>query len=157
MNLDTAHVTWLSRFFSAANYLKWEKVAAGTVRPDWLSQVAPWLAFLKRPEIAMPIVLPMFGKEGPICWYGFASTDAAASMMLDELKSFVGPTYCSSASTWLDVAENDSEQALMERFGRRVCRISARESDRESVQRCLALYRDVLARRPPIPDRTSVV
>lgn len=66
MSIDVSSLesTWLKRFFSGQNDLKWQDIESGQAATSRLAQVTPWLKFLSGSTIDHPIVLPLYGLEG---------------------------------------------------------------------------------------------
>lgn len=159
MNIVVAplELVWLKQFFSGRNYLTWQGIETGEAPAKYLDQVLPWLRNLSSETICSPIVLPFYGKDGPIAWYAMASEDRQFSQLTDEITSFIGPSFSNLNGEWADLpCDNISEMALKERFGNRVIKFCAqRPEDREEIERALKLYQTLLARRPETPDRTQ--
>ena len=147
--------TWLKRFFSGQNDLKWQDIESGQAATSRLAQVTPWLKFLSGSTIYQPIVLPLYGLEGGGTWYGMAADDQMFSQLVEEIGSFIGPSYSDFQGDWSDIPGNsDLEIALKERFENRVLRFSAqRPEDQSEIERALLLYQNLLARRPVMPER----
>jgi hypothetical protein len=147
---------WLKQFFSGRNFITWQDIESGEGKAKYLDQIIPWLRNLSTNKICRPIVLPFFGKDGPIAWYAMASDARQFSQLRDEITAFIGPSFSDFNEEWSDLSfDNVSEMALKERFGNCVIRFSARcPGDREEIERILALYRALLIRRPEMPDRT---
>jgi hypothetical protein len=151
---DAEH-PWLTRFFSGSNALRWEQIRSGSASPDWISPVTPWLDFLASPQLNRPLLLPVFGESGTRRWYAMAANDRIAAQLLDEVRAFIGPSFSQFSGNWCRLSDSDeSESALKARFGWRVLRIDLNtETDRPKVERSIARYRELLSRRPPVPDR----
>jgi hypothetical protein len=148
---------WLRRFFSGQNQLTWQEIESGRAEAGAMTQVTPWLRFLGGSTIDNPIVLPVLFSNGDLTWYGVATSDQLFSQLVEEVGSFIGPSY-SDFQSWDPSPPGNSEQdlALAERFGSRVIRFSAlRTQDRSEIERALLLYQSLLVRRPSMPDRTQ--
>jgi hypothetical protein len=148
---------WLESFFSGRNALKWEVVTGHSAPPVWLEQVLPWIAFFSGTGGRSPIVLPVFGPDGPCQWYGMASDEAEANALAQELTAFVGPSFSDFRGNPIRHDPDDRiEKALQERFGRFVYRLepinAAASSD---IAEALHFYLGLLRRRPDVPDRTQ--
>lgn len=155
--VSSQEVAWLKRFFSGQNHLKWQDIESDHLSPSCLAQVTPWLKLLTGSTIDRPIVLPLYGSEGPLAWYGMAADDQMFSQLVEEIGSFIGPSYSDFHGGWSVLSDNDEhELALKERFGTRVIKFSAqRPEDPSEIERALLLYQSLLVRRPPIPERTQ--
>jgi hypothetical protein len=149
--------TWLRGFFSGANALHWEQILSGHARADWLALITPWIDFLATPPLVHPILLPVFASEGIRHWYAMAPDDQAAAQLMEEVRALVGPSFSKSSAAWHPLSPSDEvERALLGRFGWRVMRIDASAgADRPHVERSVALYRQLLGRRPPVPERVQ--
>lgn len=150
-------ISWLERFFSGRNALNWEGVVGRNAPPAWLEHVLPWIVSFAGSGGRSPIVLPVFGPDGPCQWYGMASDEAGANALAQELTAFVGPSFSDFRGHPLGPDQDDGiEKALRERFGRFVFRlepVNAAASSR--IADALQLYLGLLRRRPAIPDRTQ--
>ncbi|QKE37686.1 protein DpdD [Ferrovum myxofaciens] len=159
MSIDVSpqELTWLKRFFSGQNDLKWQDIESGQGAASRLAQVTPWLKFLSGSTIDHPIVLPLYGLEGGVAWYGMTADDQMFSQLVEEIGSFIGPSYSDFQGDWSDIPGNsDLELALKERFENRVLRFGAqRPEDQLEIERALLLYQNLLARRPVMPERTQ--
>lgn len=83
--------------------------------------------------------------------------DQMFSQLVEEIGSFIGPSYSDFQGDWSDIPGNsDLELALKERFENRVLRFGAqRPEDQLEIERALLLYQNLLARRPVMPERTQ--
>lgn len=149
--------SWLESFFSGRNALKWEAVAGRTAPPAWLESVLPWIAAFVGSEGWSPIVLPVFGPDGPCEWYGMASNEAGANVLAQELTAFIGPSFSDFRGQPLRPNLDDGiEKALVERFGCFVFRLEPISAEAcSNITDALKLYLGLLRRRPDIPDRTQ--
>lgn len=157
IDIPSQELTWLKCFFSGQNNLKWEDIESGQAAASRLAQVTPWLKFLSGSTIDHPIVFPLLGSEGVVAWYGMAADDQMFSQLVEEIGSFIGPSYSDFQGDWSGIPGNsDLELVLKERFENRVLRFSAqRPEDQPEIERALLLYQNLLARRPVMPDRTQ--
>jgi hypothetical protein len=155
IEIPSHELPWLKRFFSGQNHLTWNEIESSQAAASRLAQVTPWLRFLSGSTIDYPIVLPLYGSEGPRVWYGMAPDDQMFSQLVEEIGSFVGPSYSDFQGEWPDLVGNsEQELVLKERFGTRVIRFQAQQlDDRPEIERTLLLYQSLLVRRPPIPER----
>lgn len=150
-------MSWLESFFSGRNALKWETVIGRSAPPAWLEHVLPWIAIFASSGGRSPIVLPVFGPDGPCHWYGMASDEAGANALSQELTAFVGPSFSDFRGQLLCADPTEAiEKALLERFGRFVFRLEPVNAvDSYGIADALQLYLGLLRRRPDIPDRTQ--
>ncbi|RJQ27565.1 hypothetical protein C4565_05075 [Candidatus Parcubacteria bacterium] len=148
---------WLKLFFSGENYLKWHEIETTQAPAQYLNQVMPWIKSLSNELANHPIVLPIFGNGGPICWYGMAITDRQFFQLIDEILSFIGPSFSDFNGEWTELtSKDDNEIALKERFGNHVISFKAqRVQDREEIEKALMLYNSLLSRRPELQNRTQ--
>ncbi len=158
--IDALHpvdAAWLERFFSGRNALKWETVTTRTALPTWLEQVLPWVAAYSVSGGRFPIVLPVFGPDGPVQWYAMASDESGANALCQEITAFVGPSFSDFRGQFLEPdLDDDIEKALQERFGRFVFRLSpVNAGDTAGIADALQTYLGLLRRRPDVPDRTQ--
>jgi len=159
MNIEVSSYEsiWLKRFFAGQNQLKWVDIESGQAVASRLAQIIPWLKFLRDSNIDHPIVLPLYSSDGILAWYGMAEDDRLFSQLIEEIGSFIGPSYSDFQGGWSSQTDN-SEQGLVlkERFGNRVIRFSAQlPSDQLEIERVLLIYNNLLASRPVMPDRTQ--
>lgn len=152
-----ADTAWLERFYSGRNALKWESVVDRSAPPAWLEHVLPWIATYSGSEGSSPIVLPVFGPDGPIQWYAMASNESGANALSQELTAFVGPSFSDFGGQFLEPDPDDViEKALLERFGRFVFRLlPVNAADPTGIADALQMYLGLLRRRPDVPDRTQ--
>jgi hypothetical protein len=158
IEVSSQELTWLKRFFSGQNHLKWQDIESGQAAASRLAQVTPWLKFLVSGSANdHPIVLPVYGADGDLVWYGMAADDQTFSQLVEEITGFIGPSYSDFQGEWCELSNNsEPEIALKQRFGARVIRFSAQQPDDQSkIERSLLLYQSLLARRPSMPDRTQ--
>lgn len=155
-DIPADEVHWLSRFFSGQNELHWEQIVQNRAPHHWLAAVMPWLAFAAAPRLARPLVLPCFVGNQIAAWYAMAPDADTASQMLEEIKGFVGPSFSQFTGQWNVLEPTDEITACLHgRFGTRIIRlVPSTPTDRGPLERSIALYRGVLARRPPVVDRT---
>jgi hypothetical protein len=148
---------WLRTFFSGGNALRWESIEAQTAPPRVLAHIMPWLKKSLEPGYDGPIILPRHGAGDQVTWYAMADDERRFAQMIDEINSFIGPSYSDFQGDWAVLDQNNvCEKALSERFGARVVKFSATQpTDVPTIERELALYFSVLARRPDTPDRTQ--
>ena len=148
---------WAQTFFSGRNQLSWESITTQTAPPRALAQVSPWLKKAAEPDYDGPIILPMYEASDRITWYAMALNERRFAQMIEEITGFVGPSYSDFRGEWASLKLTDpSEQALSERFGRRVTKFAAVNADAAPhIESALSLYLSVLARRPDTPDRTQ--
>lgn len=148
---------WLQTFFSGGNALRWESIEAQTAPPRVLAHIMPWLKKSLEPGYDGAIILPRHGAGDQVIWYAMADGEGRFAQMIDEINSFIGPSYSDFQGDWAVLDQNDvCEKALGDRFGARVVKFSATQpTDVPTIERELALYFSVLARRPNTPDRTQ--
>lgn len=148
---------WLRTFFSEGNALHWKSIEAQTAPPRVLVQIMPWLKKSLEPGYDGPIILPRHGAGDQVTWYAMADNERRFGQMIEEINSFIGPSYSDFQGDWAVLDQDDiCEKALSERFGARVIKFSATQpSDVPTIERELALYYSVLARRPSTPDRVQ--
>ena len=153
--IPVSETDWLSRYFSGRNCLTWKGIASGDAPAEWLVHVVPWLKFFEGGALKRPLILPVFGVEGPTEWYGVAPDEQSAAMFSEEILSFIGPSYSDFNGQLFDsTTSDDIESALHSRFGRFVFRIvpTDRAKSRE-ISEAVSVYQKVISRRPPIPNR----
>ena len=155
--IPSQELTWLKRFFSGQNNLIWQDIESGKAAASHLDQITPWLKFLISAKIDRPIVLPLYSLKGSLVWYGMAADDQIFSRLVEEIGSFIGPSYSDFHGGWSDLSSNsEQELALKERFGTRVIKFSAqRPEDQSKIERALLLYQSLLVCRPSMPERAQ--
>jgi hypothetical protein len=154
---EKAPEKWLKAFFSGGNSLSWASLETQTAPPRVLAHVMPWLKKMLEPGYGGPIILPRHAGSDRITWYAMADDERRFAQMIDEITGFVGPSYSDFHGQSAVLDRNDvCEGALAERFGSRVIKFSANKpTDIPTIERSLALYFSVLARRPATQDRTQ--
>lgn len=155
--IPEAEINWLSRFFSGRNCLRWEQIVSGEALTEWLTQVAPWLSFLEVNTPKRPVILPVFGVDGPTEWYGMASDEQMAAMLAEEITSVVGPSYSDFRGQGWELSKDDAiDSALHRRFGNFVFRfVPLSVANRREITEALSMYHKVISRRPPVPNRVE--
>ena len=153
--LNTAESKWLSDFYSEPQGLKWKTLTSDNASEDVLARkVLPWLHKLEEYEDDFFTVIPSFGINGSINWYGVATTTQLFSEMSDDLKSFIGETYCTFENID-EITINTHEQILKNRFGNNVVRFTPfGTSQQEQVETLLDAYLSLINRRPANAKRT---
>jgi hypothetical protein len=150
LRVPDEHIGWLHVFFGPGNALQWQELESGNVRPHWAQHVLPWLSFLEDAEYRRPLVLPIFGVDGPTCWYGLAMTRSSLAQLTEELQAFVGRSYSdfSGLAMVLDPT-NPVERALRKKFGPNAIKFSRRaDIAAGALEQQVLLYAKALARRP---------
>lgn len=157
INIASQELGWIKRFFSGHNQLNWHDIESGQAPAKLLAQVMPWLSFLSEPILNRPIVLPVLNLDGTINWYGMAADDQLFSQLVEEVGSFIGPSYSDFNGDWSTKSmEGELELALKDRFETRIIRFGPqRPEDQSEIERSLLLYQSLLSRRPVMPERTQ--
>lgn len=155
--LRSFEIVWLEHFFSDKNSLRWKDVVDRSAPSAWLEHVLPWITTFSSSKGQSPIILPVFGPNGPEFWYAMVSDDSGAKALSKELMAFIGPSYSSFKGEVAQLEPNDAiDNALKDRFGRLVYRIDPVTSeDRAKISGALQTYLNLLRRRPEVPDRTQ--
>lgn len=156
-DLAQREIRWLERFFSGRNALHWDAIVGVSAHPAWLEQVVPWLELLEHDRDDLPIVLPVFDKDGPTTWYAVALNENAAAALGEELTGVIGLSYSDFCGQLCPCQADDPiEATLRERFGRFVYRFSAQSQENKAdIVKALSMYLGILRRRPDTPDRTQ--
>ncbi len=155
LNPNTTESKWLSDFYSEPQALNWKMLISDKASENALaSKALPWLHKLEGSGDDFFAVIPSFSANGDIAWYGVATTTQLFSEMSDDLKSFIGTTYCTFENID-DIAINTNEQILKNRFGNKVVRfIPFGTPQQEQVALLLDAYLALINRRPPNAERT---
>jgi hypothetical protein len=153
--LNTAESKWLSDFYSEPQGLSWNILASDNASENTLARkTLPWLHKLEGSEDDFFTVIPSFDINGNINWYGVAATTQLFSEMSDDLKSFIGATYCTFENID-DITVSAHEQILKNRFGNNVVRFTPfGTSQQEQVETLLDAYLSLINRRPANAERT---
>jgi hypothetical protein len=153
--LNTPESKWLSDFYSEPQGLNWKILTSDNASENVLARkVLPWLQKLEGPEDDFFTVIPSFGINGSIYWYGVATTTQLFSEMSDDLKSFIGTTYC-TFEIIDDITISVHEQILKKRFGNNIVRFTPfGTSQQEQVESLLDAYLSLIKRRPANTERT---
>ena len=153
--LNTAESKWLSDFYSDPQGLSWKILISDNASENALARkVLPWLHKVEGSEDDFFTVIPSFATNGAINWYGVATTTQLFSEMSEDLKSFIGATYCTFEN--IDaIAISAQEQILKNRFGNNVVRFTPFGiSQQEQVELLLDAYLNLINRRPANSERT---
>lgn len=155
--LSPEELVWLEQFFAGKNSLKWKDIVSRAAPSNWLEHVQPWISAFSSSKGLLPIVLPVFGPDGPLFWYAMVSNDSGAKALSKELMAFIGPSYSNFSGEFIQLDLDDPiEHALNERFGRLVFRVTPiNPEDPLKIAEALQTYLNLLRRRPEIPDRTQ--
>lgn len=155
--LAPQELAWLKAYFSGKNVLTWEDIETAEAPVKSLDQLMPWLRLLDGERTCEQIVLPFHDEEGPIAWYAMASEERQFRQLVEEIQSFIGPSFSDFNGRWADLSNDEVfQKALKTRFGYRVIKLVANSvKDREEIGNALGLYLTLLTRRPEIPDRTQ--
>ena len=147
--LNTAESKWLSNFYSESQVLSWKILTSANARENVLARKAiPWLDKVKDSEDDFFTVIPSFSINGAINWYGVATTTQLFSEMSDDLKSFIGATYCTFENIE-DITISTQEQILKNRFGNNVVRLTPFGTPQQGqVELILDVYLNLINRRP---------
>jgi hypothetical protein len=155
VSVPEKELSWLEAFFGPGNAVRWLELKSGIVRPHWTQHILPWLRFLNDPGRHPFLVLPVFGAEGPVRWYGVAASPSALAQLTEELQGFIGPSYSTFSGMASELERNDPiEAALCHRFGRLAIVFGPRPDVPIGIlEQQLLLYAKVLARRPRLVGR----
>lgn len=153
--LNTAESKWLSDFYSDSQGLNWRILTSDNASENTLARkTLPWLHKVEGSEGDFFTVIPSFATNGAINWYGVATTTQLFSEMSDDLKSFIGATYCTFEN--IDaIVISAQEKILKNRFGNNVVRFTPFcISQQEQVELLLDAYLNLINRRPVNAERT---
>lgn len=155
LDIPEEELKWLKAFFAGRNALLWANIVSRSANPAWLELVIPWIELLCLSNARDPIILPIFDQSGPVLWYAVARNENAASTMVEEIRSFVGPSYSDfNAQRYFCESSNECDIALQQRFGSYIyCFTPHSEVTRGKVIETVSQYLSVLRRRPETPDR----
>lgn len=136
------------RFFGPGNKLRWDAIEKGTLKPDTLERIAPWIEDLRTG--AEFLCLPRVQENGSVEWYVLASTDRGARSLREQLVAFLGPSLVGPWLSWSRFDDKDAiDVAVQKAAPRRVYRL--RVHDRaliEQVRAKLLLFRALREERP---------
>ena len=155
LNINKKESAWLSDFFSDQQGFTWNSFNLDKSSENILARKAlPWLQKIEGIEDDFFTVIPSFTTNDTINWYGVATTSRLFSEMSDDLKSFIGTTYCTFENID-DVTISAHEQILKNRFGNNVVRFTPfGTSEQDSVESLLETYLNLINRRPANAERT---
>ena len=141
-------MTFEERFFGPGNRLRWEVIRRGSLPPDVLARLGPFLDELRRdPEV---LILPRAHGDGRVQWYVLCASTRVARVARDELRAFLGPSYSDfeGRPTLLDPGD-PVEAAVLERCGANAFRLEVPEPQLVPVAReRLQLLVHLRAERP---------
>lgn len=157
LSLPEREIGWLERFFSGRNALHWDAIVGGSTHQAWLEQVVPWIELQGHGRRDLPIILPVFEKDGPTMWYAAAPNENVSAALGEELMSAIGPSYSDfRGQPYACRVDDVIESALRERFGRFIYRFSPQSKSNEAdIVKALSIYLGMLRQRPEAPDRTQ--
>lgn len=153
--LNTTESKWLSGFYSDSQSLSWKILTSDNASENTLARkVLPWLHKVESSENDFFTVIPSFTTNDTINWYGVATNTQLFLEMSDDLKSFIGATYCTFEN--IDaITISAKEQILRNRFGNNVVRFIPFDiSQQEQVELLLDTYLNLINRRPANAERT---
>ena len=137
-------------FFGPGNRLRWDAIQAGSLPRDVQDRLDPFLDELRRnPEV---LVLPRVRDSGQVQWYILCSSPRVARNARDEVRAFLGPTYCDSSNQFERLDHNDSvEASVLARCGRNAFRVDVSDHSildmaRERLHLLIRLRRERPAR-----------
>lgn len=147
---------WLEIFFSSPNRLEWQSFLLQEAPSAWIQMVLPWINLISDNPQNYYVILPKFGLNGPTEWFGIALSERSRSQMLEEIKSFLIPSFAYLIYPW-DESESLGRFSTFlthnsELFVVRVKPFKDRFIPKINQQ--LSLLVDILSRRPAIPNRT---
>ena len=119
-------MTFEETFFGPGNRLRWDAIQAGSLPRDVQDRLDPFLDDLRRnPEV---LVLPRVRDSGQVQWYILCSSPRAARNARDEVRAFLGPSYCDSSNQFERLDQNDSvEASVLARCGSNAFRLDVSE------------------------------
>lgn len=120
-------MTFEETFFGPGNRLSWGAIQAGSLPRDVQDRLGPFLDDLRsNPEV---LILPRVRATGDVQWYVLCASPRAARIARDEVRGFLGPSYCDFDGRPTRLDPNDSvEAAVLERCGNNAFRLDV--SDR---------------------------
>ena len=137
-------------FFGPGNRLRWDAIQSGSLPRDVQDRLEPFLDELRRnPEV---LVLPRVRDSGQVQWYILCSSPRVARNARDEVRAFLGPTYCDSSNQFERLDHNDSvEASVLARCGRNAFRLDVSDHSildmaRERLHLLIRLRRERPAR-----------
>ena len=143
-------MTFEEAFFGPGNRLRWDAIQAGSLPRDVQDRLDPFLDDLRRnPEV---LVLPRVRDSGQVQWYVLCSSPRAARNARNEVRAFLGPTYCDSSNHSERLDQNDSvEASVLTRCGINAFRLDVSERSildvaRERLRLLIRLRRERPAR-----------
>ena len=119
-------MTFEETFFGPGNRLRWDAIQAGSLPRDVQDRLDPFLDDLRRnPGV---LVLPRVRDSGQVQWYILCSSPRAARNARDEVRAFLGPSYCDSSNQFERLDQNDSvEASVLARCGSNAFRLDVSE------------------------------
>lgn len=119
-------MTFEEAFFGPGNRLSWDAIQAGSLPRDVQDRLGPFLDDLRRnPEV---LVLPRVREDGLVQWYVLCSSPRATRIARDEVRAFLGPTYCDCDGRLSRLDSNDSvEASVLARCGNNAFRLDVSE------------------------------
>ncbi len=115
-------MTFEETFFGPGNRLNWGAIQARSLPPDVQDRLGPFLDDLRSdPEV---LILPRVRATGEVQWYVLCASPRAARIARDEVRGFLGPSYCDFDGRPSRLDPNDSvEAAVLERCGNNAFRL----------------------------------
>jgi len=156
--MSTSAGTWLppdfaSRFFGPSNKLRWDAIEKGTLKPDTLERISPWIEDLRAG--AEFLCLPRVRANSSVEWYVLAATERGARSLREQLVAFLGPSYVGPWLAWSRFDDKDPvDAAVKEAAPGRAYRLRVHDPVLiDAVRAKLLLFRELLKERP---TRTAV-
>ncbi|WP_199741794.1 protein DpdD [Corallococcus sp. CA047B] len=136
------------RFFGPGNRLRWDAINNGSLSPDTLERIKPWIEDLK--SNADFICLPRSRENGNVEWYVLASTDRGARALREQLVALLGTSYAGPWLAWSRFDDKDPIDAVVKEFAPgRAYRLRLRDPELlEAVRAKLSLFRALSKERP---------
>ena len=132
--------------------MNWAAIRGGTLPRDVQDRLGPFLDDLQRnPEV---LILPRVRDGGQVQWYVLCSSPRATRIARDEVRGFLGPTYCDFDGRGTRLDPNDSVDAsVLARCGNNAFRFDVSDRTildvaRERLRLLIRLRNERPARHP---------
>ena len=136
-----------STFFGPGNDISWEQISNGTLAPAAKQSLQPFLDSVRGD--ADVAILPRPRGLQPVVWYVLCRSARSSRFARDELRGFLGATYCDAHidSTSMDL--NDSiDASVHQEYGLNAFKLEVPHRLREAARNRLTNYLSLRIERP---------
>jgi Arc/MetJ family transcription regulator len=136
-----------SIFFGPGNDISWEQINNGTLAPAAKQSLQPFLDSVRGD--ADVAILPRPRGLQPVVWYVLCRSARSSRFARDELRGFLGPTYCDVRMDSTSIDLNDSiDASVHQEYGLNAFKLEVPHRLREAARNRLTNYLSLRIERP---------